>query len=86
MLLQIDYIIYLTNIINKANIIYWSLIKYKQVIQSISAVKLYAIAYEFNIGAVIKTTLKKIHRLAVILILYINSKFLYNYLVKLGIR
>lgn len=41
-------------------------------------------AYEFDIGAVIKAILGKILKLTVPLILYIDSKSLYNYLVKLG--
>lgn len=46
--------------------------------------KLYVIVYEFDIRIVIKTILKKIFKYVVPLILCINSKFLYNYLVKLG--
>lgn len=42
-------------------------------------------ANEFVIGAVIKATLRKILGSAVLLVLYTNSKLLYNYLVKLGI-
>lgn len=41
-------------------------------------------AHKFDIEVVIKTTLGKILRPAVPLILYTNSRFLYNYLVKLG--
>ena len=44
----------------KANIIYWSLIKCKRVIKSVLALKLYGIAHGFNIGAVIKFTLDKV--------------------------
>lgn len=40
-------------------------------------------AYKFDIEIVIKVTLKKMLEFAILLILYINSKFLYNYLVKL---
>ena len=56
--LQIGYILVLADIINKANIIYQSLIKYKKIIRSILASKLYAMAYRFNIGAIIKLTVK----------------------------
>ena len=58
LLLQIGYILVLVDIINKANIIYWSSIKYKRVTKSVLVSKLYTIAYRFNIGAVIKSTVK----------------------------
>ena len=83
MLSQIGYVICLTNTTNKAKIIYKSLIKYKRVIHGILAAKLYGMAYGFDIGVVIKTTLGKILRLAIPLILYIDPKFLYDCLVKL---
>lgn len=81
--MQINYVIYLTNVINKTNIIYWVSIKYKWVIHSILLAKLYKIAYGFDIGVIIKATLKKIFEFAILLILYIDSKFFYNCLVKL---
>ena len=40
---QIGYILVLADITNKANIIYWSLIKGKRVTRSVLALKLYAI-------------------------------------------
>lgn len=42
--------------------------------------------YKFDIEVVIKTILKKILRSAIWLILYTNSKFLYNYLIKWGTK
>lgn len=60
MLLQIGYIIYFLNIINKINIIYKFLIKSKKVMYNVLAAKLYKIAYEFDIRSVIKAKLKKI--------------------------
>ena len=56
--MQIGYILVLADIINKANIIYWSLIKCKRVTRSILALELYAMAHRFDIGAVIKSTVK----------------------------
>ena len=82
--MQISYIIYFTNIINKINIIYYFLIKYKQVIYSILAIKLYKIVHKFDIKLVIKKILEKIFRSIILLILYANLKFLYNNLVKLA--
>lgn len=61
------------------------MIKYKQIIYNILAAELYKIANKFDIGIVIKTILKKILEFIILLILCTNSKFLYNYLVKLNI-
>lgn len=52
--LQINYVIYLINASNTANILYWFSIKYKQVTKSVFALKLYAIAHSFNIGPMLK--------------------------------
>ena len=57
-LLQIGYILVLADITNKANIIYWSLIKYKRVTRSVLALELYIMAHEFNISATIKLTIE----------------------------
>ena len=56
--LQIGYILVLVDIINKANIVHWSLIKYKRITRSVLAFELYAMAYRFDIGAVIKSTVE----------------------------
>lgn len=84
MSLQIGYDIYFADTTNKANIIYWFSIKCKRVIPSILVAKLYGIAHGFDIGIVIKATLGKILGSAVPLVLCIDSKSLYNCLVKLG--
>ena len=42
-------------------------------------------AYGFNIGALIKSTINKTFSISLLLILCTNLKSLYNYLVKLGI-
>ena len=57
---QISYIFILVDTIKKANIIYWSLVKYKKVTWSILASKLYNMAYSFNISTIIKSTIDKI--------------------------
>ena len=56
--LQIGYILVLADIINKANIVHWSLIKCKRIIRSVLESKLYVMAYGFDIGAVIKLTIE----------------------------
>lgn len=57
---------------NKTNIIYYSLIKYKQITCSILLNKFYEIVYKFDIKIVIKAMLGKIIGFAIPLILYIN--------------
>lgn len=47
--------------------------------------KLYDIIYKFNIGIFIKLTLEKLFKFVILLILYIISKSLQYYLMKLVI-
>ena len=61
------------------------MIKYKRVTYNILAVELYGMVYGFDIGAVIKVTLRKILGSAIEQNLYTDSKSLYDYLVKLDI-
>ncbi|SRR6266567_1660828 len=84
LLSQISYVIVLADATKKANIIHWSLVKCKRVTQSILASKLYGMAYSFNISATIKSTIDKILQVNLPLVLYTNSKSLYNYLIQLG--
>jgi hypothetical protein len=56
--LQIGYILVLVDIMNKANIVHWSLIKCKRITRSVLASKLYIMAYGFDIGAAIKLTIE----------------------------
>jgi hypothetical protein len=58
--------------------------KYKRVTRSILALELYGIAHGFNIGDLVKTTINRILEIEVLLVVYIDSKSLYEYLVKLG--
>ena len=55
---QIGYILVLVDIMNKANIVHWSLIKCKRITKSVLAFKLYAMAHRFDISAVIKSTVE----------------------------
>jgi hypothetical protein len=82
--LQIGYVIILTNTTKKANIIHWSLVKCKRVTWSVLASELYSMAHGFDIGTAIKSTIDKILQVNLPLILYTNSKSLYNCLVRLG--
>ena len=84
LLSQIGYIIILVDAIEKANIIYWSSTKYKRVIRSILATKLYRMAHGFNIAAAIKLIINKMLSIMILLILYTNLKSLFNYLVRLS--
>ena len=84
LLSQIGYILALANAIDMANIVHWSLTKCKRVTRSVLVLELYTIAYRFNIGASIKSTLNKALNINLLLVLCTNSKSLYNYLVKLG--
>jgi uncharacterized membrane protein len=67
-----------------ANIFHWLFIKCKRVTRSVLASKLYVIAYGFNISASIKFIINKALGINLLLVLYIDSKLLYNCLIKLG--
>ena len=82
--LQIGYILVLVDIINKANIVYQSLIKCKRITRSVLASELYIMAYGFDIGAAIKLTVEQLLQIKLLLILYTDLKSLYECLVKLG--
>jgi hypothetical protein len=58
--------------------------KYKRVTRSVLASELYSIAYGFNIGSLVKSIINKALEIEVPLVIYIDSKSLYEYLVKLG--
>jgi hypothetical protein len=58
--------------------------KYKRVTRSILALELYNIAHGFNIGDLVKTIINRILEIEVLLVVYIDSKSLYKYLIKLG--
>ncbi len=59
------------------------MIKYKRVTRSVLASKLYSIAHGFDYAAVLKSMIKKIIQNNLLLVIYTDSKSLYEYLVKL---
>jgi len=58
--------------------------KYRRVTQSVLASKLYSIVYGFNIGAIVQLIVNRALEINLLLVIYIDSKSLYEYLVKLG--
>jgi len=58
--------------------------KCKRVTRSVLALELYGIAHGFDIGGLVKTTIDRILEIEVPLVIYIDSKSLYECLVKLG--
>jgi hypothetical protein len=59
--------------------------KYKRITRSVLASKLYGITHGFDMGSLVKTMINRILEIEVLLVIYIDSKSLYKYLVKLGI-
>jgi hypothetical protein len=57
---QIGFVIVLIDQNQSANILHWSSIKCKRVTRSVLASELYALAYGFDIGAAIKSTIQRI--------------------------
>jgi phosphoribosyl-AMP cyclohydrolase len=58
--------------------------KCKRVTRSILASELYSIAHGFNMGGLVKSIIDKALEIEVLLVVYTDSKSLYEYLVKLG--
>jgi hypothetical protein len=58
--------------------------KYKRVTRSILASELYSIIHGFNIGAIVKSIVNRALEIDLLLVVYIDSKSLYEYLIKLG--
>jgi len=81
---QISFIIVIADNSGSINIVYWSSIKCKRVTYLVLASELYAMAYRFDHGAVLKSIIEKILQVELLLILYTDSKSLYKCLVKLG--
>ena len=84
LLLQIGYILVLADLLNKVNIIHWSLVKCKRITRSVLASELYAIAHSFDIGAAIKAIVELQLNISLLLILYTDFKSIYECFIKLG--
>jgi hypothetical protein len=79
---QIDYVIYFVDTKN-VNIVHWLLIKCKKVTRSVLAVELYTLVHDFDLDAVFKATLFNILDHLVSFVLCIDSKSIYDCLIKL---
>ncbi len=78
---QIDYVICLINS-KYVNVVHWSSIKCKRVTRSVLAAELHALAYDFDLDAAFKATLFAILDRFVFFVLCIDSKSLYDCLIK----
>ncbi len=79
---QIDYVICLMNN-HKTNIIHWSFTKCKRVIRSVLVAELYVMTNDFDTESMIKSTMKRILNVFILLILLIDSRSLFDCLMKL---
>jgi hypothetical protein len=84
---QIDYVIFLTDLINTTNILHWFSIKCKRITRSVLTIELYAMIHDFDVDSILKAILIKMldNKISIFLILTIDSKSLYNCLVRLDI-
>jgi len=78
------YVLALADTAQNANIIHWSSTKCRRVTRSVLASELYGMAHGFNMGAVVKSTVDRALEIDLPLVVYTDSKSLYEYLVKLG--
>ncbi len=81
---QIDYVICLTDSTH-ANVLHWSSVKCKRVTRSVLATELFAMIHSFDVDSVLKVILTKMIDISISLILIIDSKFLYDCLIRLEI-
>jgi hypothetical protein len=82
---QIDYVICLADSINTTNILHWFSIKCKRITRSVLAIELFAMIHDFDVDSILKAILTKMFDNLILLILVIDSKFLYDCLVRLDI-
>ena len=81
---QIGFVILIVDNNKKANIIHWASVKCKRVTRSVLAAELYAMSLGFDNAVTIKSTIQQILNRPINLTIYIDSKSLYDCLVKLG--
>jgi hypothetical protein len=81
---QIGYVLVLADGTGYANIIHWFSTKCKRVTRSVLASELYGMAYGFNMGASVKSIINRVLEMELSLVVYMDSKSLYECLVKLG--
>ena len=81
---QIGYVLVLADGTGRANILHWSSTKCKRVTRSVLASELYGMVYGFDMGASVKSTVDKMLGIELPLVVYTDSKSLYECLVKLG--
>ncbi|RFU31044.1 hypothetical protein B7463_g5287, partial [Scytalidium lignicola] len=81
---QIGYIVALADRKGNANTLHWTSVKCKRVTRSVLALELYGMAYGFDMGAAIKSTIEGILEIDLLLVICTDSRSLYDCLVKLG--
>jgi hypothetical protein len=81
---QIDYVICLADATH-ANILNWTSIKCKRVTRSVLTIELFAMIHDFDVDFVLKVILTKMIDILISLILIIDSKFIYDCLIRLEI-
>jgi hypothetical protein len=81
---QIGYVLALADGTRRSNVLHWSSTKCKRVTRSVLASELYGMAHGFDMGASVKSTIDKILGIELPLVVYTDSKSLYECLVKLG--
>ena len=68
----------------QVNILHWSSTKCKRVTRSVLASELYGMVHDFDMGASVKATIDRTLGIELPLVVYTDSKSLYECLVKLG--
>jgi hypothetical protein len=79
---QIDYVICLTDDVY-IDLIHWSSIKCKRVIKNVLAAELYAMINDFDVETIIKSIIKRMLHIFLSLILFTDSKSLFDCVIKL---
>ena len=83
LIFQIDYVICLIDASNWINILHWSSIKCKRMIRSVLIFELYELIHEFDFETILKTTIERILRSNISLVVCTDFRFLYQCLMRL---